>query len=52
MESKEMVQVRWDMARLLEMGLNEEFIIQLSGDEIQDFLKGVLYLKEKCSGFM
>jgi hypothetical protein len=45
------VQLYWDTSKLFEMGLDEKFISQLSADEIRDFLKGILYLKERYSGF-
>ena len=48
----EAVQVHWDIAKLLEIGLDEKFITQLSAAEVRDFLKGILYLKERYSGFM
>lgn len=39
--------IHWDIAKLLEMGVNEEFIKELSDDGIRDLLKGVLYLKAR-----
>lgn len=52
MESRELIEVHWDIARLLEMGLDGKFIAVLSENEIRDLLKGLLYLKERYSGFM
>ena len=52
MKSREPIEVHWDTAKLLEMGLDEKFITVLSDNEIRDLLKGLLYLKERYSGFM
>jgi hypothetical protein len=41
------LQVHWDIAKLLEMGVSEALIKELSEDEIRDLLKACLYLRER-----
>lgn len=42
-------QLSWNIASLLEMGVNEKLINELSEDGIRDLLRGCLYLREKFS---
>ena len=38
-------QVHWDIAKLLEFGVSEKLINQMSQTEIRELLKGIIYLK-------
>jgi hypothetical protein len=40
-------QIHWDIAKLLELGVSETLIKELSENEIRDLLKACLYLREK-----
>lgn len=42
-------QMHWDIAKLLEMGVDAEFITEsnLTADQARDLVKGLLYLKER-----
>jgi hypothetical protein len=44
-------QMHWDIAKLLELGVDEKFIAEsnLSPDQARDLVKGLLYLKERFS---
>lgn len=42
-------QVHLDIAKLLELGVNEKIINELTEQEIRDLLKGLLYICEKLS---
>jgi hypothetical protein len=37
----------WDRAKLIEIGIKEEFVLQLDDTQASEFLKGALYLCEK-----
>jgi hypothetical protein len=39
--------IHWDISKLLEIGVNEDFLKELSDGEIRDLLKGLLYLKAR-----
>lgn len=39
--------MHWDVAKLLEMGVSEEFVSQMTPTQIRDTLKGLLYLHAK-----
>lgn len=39
--------VHWEIAKLLEFGVNEELVKQMTADEIKDLLKGIIYLKTR-----
>lgn len=45
--TEELAQVHWEVAKLLERGVNAEFIQELDRREIRDLLKGVLYLEAR-----
>lgn len=47
MNNAQLAQIHWDISKLLEMGVNSEFIQTLNPDEIRDLLKGLLYLKAR-----
>lgn len=40
-------QAHWEIAKLLEMGVNNYLIARLSRHEIRELLKTLVYLKEK-----
>ena len=44
-------QMHWDIAKLLELGVDEKFIAEsnLSPYQARDLVKGLLYLKERFS---
>jgi hypothetical protein len=46
-DTKQIAQVHWDIAKLLEFGVSPEFVGMLDDDEIRDLLKGILYLNAK-----
>jgi hypothetical protein len=43
----EIAQLHWDITKLLEMGLNEEWVRQLTPAQATDLVKGLLYLRER-----
>lgn len=45
--TEELAQVHWDIAKLLESGVNAELIQELDRSEIRDLLKAVLYLEAR-----
>ena len=45
--TEELAQVHWDIAKLLERGVNAELIQELDRIEIRDLLKAVLYLEAR-----
>jgi hypothetical protein len=47
----EIVQLHWDITKLLEMGINEEWAGQLTPAEARDLVKGLLYLRERYRGW-
>ena len=46
-------QMHWDIAKLLELGVDEKFITgsNLTSDQARDLVKGLLYLKERFGGY-
>ena len=42
-------QMHWDIAKLLEMGVDEKFILEsnITPEQARDLVKGLLYLKER-----
>jgi hypothetical protein len=49
LNTAQIAQIHWDISKLLEMGVNPEFIQTINPDEIRDLLKGLLYLKARYS---
>ena len=47
MNRAEIAQLHWDITKLLEMGLDEEWVRQLTPAQATDLVKGLLYLKER-----
>jgi hypothetical protein len=50
MQHSQLSLIYWNTARLLQLGVNEEFIMSLSDKEIMELLKGVIYLLAKNRG--
>lgn len=48
-QNRELTLVHWDITKLLQMGVNETFINEMTEDGIKELLKGCLYLKERYS---
>lgn len=46
-----LAQMHWDIAKLLELGVDESFIIEskITPEQARDLVKGLLYLKERFS---
>ena len=46
-----LAQMHWDIAKLLELGVDESFIVEskITPDQARDLVKGLLYLKERFS---
>jgi hypothetical protein len=42
-------QMHWDIAKLLELGVDEKFLLEsnITPDQARDLVKGLLYLKER-----
>ena len=42
-------QMHWDIAKLLELGVDEKFILEsnITPEQARDLVKGLLYLKER-----
>jgi hypothetical protein len=47
----EIAQLHWDLTKLLEMGINEEWARQLTPGQARDLVKGLLYLRERYKGW-
>ena len=47
MQYREVTQLHWGTSKLLEMGVHEEPVKNLTENEITDLVKGLLYLKER-----
>jgi hypothetical protein len=47
----EIAQLHWDLTKLLEMGINEEWTRQLTPGQARDLVKGLLYLRERYKGW-
>ena len=45
--------MNWDMAKLIELGMKEEFFVmnEFTSQQLQDMVKGLLYLREKYPDF-
>jgi hypothetical protein len=46
-ERQEIIGMHWDVSKLLELGVSEEFVSMLSPSAARDLVKGLLYLKER-----
>ena len=46
-QSQGAVELHWGISKLLELGISEELIKDLTENEIADLVKGLLYLKER-----
>jgi hypothetical protein len=44
-----LAQMHWDIAKLLELGVDESFIMEskITPDQARDLVKGLLYLRER-----
>lgn len=42
-------QLHWDIAKLLELGVDEKFLVEgdITPEQARDLVKGLLYLKER-----
>lgn len=47
MQHREVAQVHWDVTKLLELGVDEQFVNELSSKAIRELLKRILYLIER-----
>lgn len=47
MQYREVTQLHWGISKLLEMGVHEELVKNLTENEMTDLVKGLLYLKER-----
>ncbi len=47
--SKELVALYWNISKLLELGVNEKWLMEnkITEDVARDLVKGILYLREK-----
>lgn len=45
--------MNWDMAKLIELGIKEEFFVmnEFTLQQLQDMVKGLLYLRERYPDF-
>jgi len=45
----DLLQMHWDIAKLLELGVDESFITEsnLTPEQARDLVKGLLYLRER-----
>jgi transposase len=46
-QHREVTQLHWGIFKLLELGVSEKIVKDLSENEITDLVKGLLYLKER-----
>jgi hypothetical protein len=46
-QHREATQLHWGISKLLELGVSEKIVKDLSENEITDLVKGLLYLKER-----
>lgn len=44
-------QMHWDIAKLLELGVDEKYLLEsnITPEQARDLVKGLLYLKERFS---
>ncbi len=49
MRESELVQMHWDIEKLLELGVDEEFLkeCRITSEQARDLVKGLLYLRER-----
>lgn len=47
MQYSDLKAIHWDCATLLELGVSEQLVRELSPAEARDLLKGILYLKAR-----
>lgn len=47
MQYSDLKAIHWDCSKLLELGVNELVVRELSPAEARDLLKGILYLKNR-----
>lgn len=47
MQYSDLKAIHWDCAKLLELGVNEQLVRELSPAEARDLLKGIFYLKAR-----
>lgn len=47
--SEELIALHWDVTKLLELGVNEKWLMEskITEDVARDLVKGILYLREK-----
>jgi hypothetical protein len=48
-QSPNLKQMHWDIAKLLELGVDEKFLFEsnITPEQARDLVKGLLYLKER-----
>ena len=48
-QSPNLKQMHWDIAKLLELGVDEKFLVEsdITPEQARDLVKGLLYLKER-----
>ena len=48
-QSPNLKQMHWDIAKLLELGVDEKFLAEsdITPEQARDLVKGLLYLKER-----
>jgi hypothetical protein len=44
---REATQLHWGISKLLELGVSEELVKDLTENQIMDLVKGLLYLRER-----
>lgn len=51
MQDAQVRQLHWDIMKLLELGVNEEFLMtsNMTPEQARDMVKGLLYLRERYS---
>ncbi|MEM2139644.1 MAG: hypothetical protein QXJ74_06230 [Nitrososphaera sp.] len=47
MQYSDLKAIHWDCAKLLELGVSEQLVRELSPAEARDLLKGIFYLKAR-----
>ncbi len=47
MHHSDLKAIHWDYSKLLELGVSEQILGELSSMEARDLLKGILYLKTR-----
>jgi len=48
-QSPNLRQMHWDIAKLLELGVDEKYLLEtnITPEQVRDLVKGLLYLKER-----